>query len=105
MESAKIIAMNINKLLEHRTAFEVKQDIRNRFRLRRKEHRLSQAALAEKADVSLGSLKRFESSGEISLTSLIKLAFALGYEKDFDELFAQTHYRSIEDVIRDAANR
>ena len=97
--------MNFSYLLQQRTAFEIKEDIRDRFRLRRKEFKISQAALAEKAGVSLGSLKRFESSGEISLASLIKLAFALGYEQDFDELFAQTHYRSIEDVIRDAANQ
>jgi transcriptional regulator with XRE-family HTH domain len=70
--------------------------VRDRFRLRRKEQKISQQALSEKADVSLGSLKRFESSGEISLTSLIKLAFALGYEGDFDSLLAQKHYRSID---------
>jgi len=97
--------MNFNNLLQQRTAFDVKEDIRGRFRQRRKECRISQASLAEKADVSLGSLKRFESSGEISLSSLVKLAFALGYEKDFDELFTQTHYHSTEDVIRDAARR
>ena len=95
--------MQFDSLLQQRTAFDVQEGIRNRFRTRRKEQRLSQAALAKKADVSLGSLKRFESSGELSLTSFIKLAFALGYEQDFEELFTQTHYRSIEDVISDAA--
>ena len=97
--------MSFDSLLQQRTPFELQESLRDRFRMRRKEQKLSQSALAKKADVSLGSLKRFESSGAISLSSLIKLAFALGYEKDFDELLAQRHYRSIEDVISDAANR
>ena len=73
--------------------------------MRRKEQKLSQAMLAKKADVSLGSLKRFETTGDISLASLIKLAFVLGYERDFDVLLAQRHYRSIEDVISDAQSQ
>ena len=97
--------MNFNSLLQQRTVGEVQDSVRARFRLRRKEQKLSQASLAKKADVSLGSLKRFEATGEISLASLIKLAFALGYENDFDDLLAQRHYRSIEDVISDAQRR
>ena len=39
----------------------------------RKKHKLSQAELAERSGVSLGSIKRFEQSGRISLESLLKL--------------------------------
>lgn len=52
-------------------------------RLRRKEAKLTQEELSRKSGVSLGSLKRLETKGKISLESLIKIAFALGYEKDF----------------------
>ncbi len=97
--------MSFDNLLQKRTASEVQLQLRDRFRMRRKEQGLSQMALSEKADVSLGSLKRFESTGEISLTSLIKLAYALGYEGDIDQLFAQKYYRSIQDVIDDAKRR
>lgn len=78
---------------------EVNTDIAKRMRERRKEKRLSQAALSERSDVSLGSLKRFEQTGEISLSSLVKIAFALGCEDDFDRLFARRGYSSIQEVI------
>lgn len=91
--------------IDQQTPYEIKHSLKSRVRMRRKEQKLSQVALAKKADVSLGSLKRFESTGEISISSLIKISFALGYEDDFDLLFAQKHYSSIEDVIADAANR
>ncbi|MCM1540602.1 MAG: helix-turn-helix domain-containing protein [Blautia sp.] len=74
-------------------------EIAARMRERRKERKLSQARLSERADVSLGSLKRFERTGEISLSSLIKLAFALGCEEDFDGLFSRKGYASIQEVI------
>ncbi len=74
-------------------------EIAARMRERRKERKLSQAQLSKRADVSLGSLKRFEQTGEISLSSLIKLAFALGCEGDFDGLFSRKGYASIQEVI------
>lgn len=70
-------------------------------RARRKEKKITQAQLAKYSDVSLGSIKRFEQTGEISLSSLIKIAFALGCENDFDALFARKGYASIEDVLRE----
>jgi hypothetical protein len=45
--------------------------------------------MAARSSVSLGSLKRFEGSGEISLASLLRLAAVLGYENDFDTLFSR----------------
>lgn len=78
---------------------EINMEIAARLRERRKERKLSQVQLSERADVSLGSLKRFERTGEISLSSLIKLAFALGCEDDFDRLFSRRGYSSIQEVI------
>ncbi|MCD7957695.1 MAG: helix-turn-helix domain-containing protein [Lachnospiraceae bacterium] len=68
---------------------------------RRKEKKITQVQLAKYSDVSLGSIKRFERTGEISLSSLIKIAFALGYQDDFDALFAKKGYASIEEVINE----
>ncbi len=72
-----------------------------RVRARRKEQKITQQALSERADVSLGSIKRFESTGEIALVSLIKIAYALGCEDDFDQLFAKKQYTSIQEVINE----
>lgn len=78
---------------------DVNKEIAMRMRQRRKEKKLSQVQLSERSDVSLGSLKRFERTGEISLSSLVKISFALGCEADFDELFSKKGYASIQEVI------
>ncbi len=78
---------------------ETSNNIVKRMRARRKAMKLSQKALSVKADVSLGSIKRFEQTGEISLSSLIKIAYALGCEDDFEGLFAKKKYTSIQEVI------
>ena len=49
--------------------------------------------------MSLGSLKRFEQSGEISLRSFTKLAIALEVEEELELLFSQVPFDSIEEVI------
>lgn len=67
----------------------------------RKRRKISQKALAEKSGVSLGSLKRFEQSGEISLHSLAKIAIALGVEDELEQLFSQVPFTSIEEVIHE----
>lgn len=55
--------------------------------------------LATKAGVSLASYRRFESSGEISLRSLVMLAFALEMTDEFENLFSRKIYQSIDDII------
>ena len=79
----------------------IKQGVSDRFRNARKSIKMSQGVLAERSGVSLGSIKRFERTGEISLSSLLKLAMVLGYENDFNNLFTRKNYQSIFDVIKD----
>lgn len=52
----------------------------------RKQLGLSQVELARRSGVSLGSIKRFELIGQISLESLLKLAQILNRLQDFDQL-------------------
>ena len=42
--------------------------------------------MAERSGVSLGSLKRFENTGKISMDSLLKLMHLLGRLNEFDNL-------------------
>ncbi|MDR3279918.1 MAG: helix-turn-helix domain-containing protein [Synergistaceae bacterium] len=79
----------------------IKENLAQRARARRREAKLSQTALATRSGVSLGSVKRFERSGEISLSSLLRIAFALGFENDFDGLFARRNYQSIDEIINE----
>lgn len=80
----------------HETAKQIAQ----RLREKRLALNLTQLALAKKAGVSLGSLKRFESSYEISLHHLILLAIALQVSEDFERLFTSAVYQSVDDVIK-----
>ena len=66
--------------LYQKTWNEIDNDIANRMVKLRKRRKITQKALAAKSGVSLGSIKRFEQSGEISLQSLTKLAIALEVE-------------------------
>ena len=75
-------------------------EIANRIIQIRKRKKISQKDLAAKSGVSLGSLKRFEQSGEISLKSFTKLAIALGVEEELLDLFKEVPFDSIEEVIR-----
>ena len=67
----------------------------------RKRRGLSQQQLSEKSNVSFGTIKRFETSGQISLISLTKLATALDCEGELRNLFTDVSYNSIEEVIRE----
>ncbi len=49
--------------------------------------------------VSLGSLKRFELTGEVSLFSLTKIAIALRCEDELDNLFTNQTFTSIQEII------
>ena len=52
----------------------------------RKQKGLSQAELARRSGISLGSLKRFEQTGQISFESLLRLANTLDRLTDFERL-------------------
>jgi len=73
--------------------------VAQRLKLRRKELGFSQQQLATKSGVSLGSLRRFEQTGEISFHSLARIAQALGCEGDLDMLFAKRMFKNIQEVI------
>ncbi|MDR0967872.1 MAG: hypothetical protein LBL75_03560 [Rickettsiales bacterium] len=76
-----------------------KMELARRFRTRRREGKISQSDMAARSGVSLGSLKRFEGTGEISLSSLLRLSAVLGYENDFDTIFQRKNYQSLDEVI------
>jgi len=69
------------------TPAELSKALAQRHKLLRKKLRLSQREMAERSGVSLGSLKRFENTGKISLEALLKLAHLMGRLKDFDSIF------------------
>ena len=67
----------------------------------RKRKKISQKELSLKSGVSYGSIRRFENEGEISLTSLTKIAIALDVNEELEELFSNVSYDSIQEIIND----
>ena len=78
---------DISVFVEVSTRQSVQKGIAERFTKRRKEQKLSRKTLSIKSDVSYASIRRFENTGEISLSSLLKLAQAMNYIEDFNGLF------------------
>ncbi len=92
-----ILSMNNFEFLK--SPNDINIEIAKKVSARRREKNITQEKLSVNSDVSFGSIKRFERTGEISLSSLIKIAFALGMENDFDLLFSKKGYSSIQEVI------
>lgn len=83
------------------TEEEMDQALAKRVRALRKRKKISQKQLSEMSGVSLGSLKRFEHTGQISLLSLTRLAVALGAGNEIRRMFTEIPYESIEEVINE----
>ncbi|MDA3909536.1 MAG: helix-turn-helix transcriptional regulator [Sulfurimonas sp.] len=68
------------------TPSSVLDELKYRYKEKRLELDLTQEGLANKSGVSLGSLKRFETSGQIALESLLKLSLVLECLEDFKQI-------------------
>ena len=83
------------------TAEELDQKLAQRVQNIRKRRSISQEKLASMSGVSYGSIKRFETSGQISLISLTKIAMALDIADDIRNLFTTVPYRDIQEVTNE----
>jgi len=83
------------------TPSDTMEQLKIKFRKKRKALGYTQKELSIRADVSLGSLKRFENSGQISLESLLKLAFVLECLGEFGGLceLKEERFESIDEII------
>lgn len=83
------------------TSDEINLEVAKKARKIRKRLKWSQEELSKRSGVSLGSLKRFESTGNISFLSLTKIAVALDAVDGIKALFTEVPYKSIEEVINE----
>lgn len=86
-------------ILNFKTTKEICMEIAKNARVKRKGMKLTQEEFSKKAGISLGSLKRFERTGMISLESLVKIAFACDCTAELEQLFSRREYKSIQEVI------
>ena len=78
------------------------QNLKDNFKQKRLSFNLTQEGLSNKSGVSLGSVKRFESSGEISFESLLKIALILNCLDDFKNIANKKdeQYDSMDDLLK-----
>ena len=99
------ITVIINRCLSEfiwETPEELDLKLAKRVRNIRKRRSISQQKLSEMSGVSYGSIKRFESTGQISLLALTRIATALDLADELRNLFTQVPYKDISEVIRES---
>ena len=79
-----------------KTPPDVASELAGRVKARRLELNLTQAAFAAKAGLKLPTYRLFERTGQISLRGLLQCGFALDMLADFDAVFAQRKFRTME---------
>lgn len=79
---------DLNNFVHTLTEQGVLGGIVERVKERRKELKLTQQELSQRSGVSYASIRRFESTGEISFNSLLKIASVLNALADFNMLFS-----------------
>ena len=77
------------------------EKLAQRVRKIRKRRSITQEKLASISGVSYGSIKRFETTGQISLLSLTKIAIALDLADELRNIFTQVPYKDIQEVINE----
>ena len=82
------------------TPYEMAAGAAKRFRKVRTAKKVTMKELSERSGVPYSTIRRFESTGDISFLSLIKMASALGEDQEITGLFADTVPQTIEEVIR-----
>ena len=80
------------------TPEELDQKLAQRVRKIRKRRSITQEKLASISGVSYGS---FETTGQISLLSLTKIAIALDLADELRNIFTQVPYKDIQEVINE----
>ena len=70
-------------------------ELAKRFKMCRKQFKITQKDLASKSGIKYGTIRHFEQTGQISLTALLVLADTLNMLKDFELLFNPEKYIDI----------
>ena len=92
------IKFDIRDFVKTTTIQSITIELVKNVKAKRKEFKLSQRLLAQKSGVSYASIRRFESTGDISLTSLLKIASALNCLNYFSALFADKQIKNLKDL-------
>lgn len=89
----------------NKTPLDVLKKIAVKIKVLRKEKKLSQSELSKRSGVSVGSLRRFEQTGQISLESLLKIIHVLDRLDEFDGILNPQKNNKIELLFSDKTRR
>lgn len=78
---------------------EIIKDVAARMKRRRIDLALTQRELAERSGVSYGSLRLFEETGKASFEAVVKIAFALEAESEFETLFPPRPAKTLDEIV------
>jgi len=92
-------------LLSLATPGEVASTLAARIRELRLEQGWKRSTLAERAGVTVASLRRFETTGKASLDLVLRVALALGRLREFEELLQPAPFTSIADLERRSSRK
>lgn len=82
-----------------KTPKDVLLEIAQRIKVLRKQKKYTQKEMAYRSNVSLGSYKRFETTGQISFESLLQIAFILNRLEEFDGIFVKSNIEDIKKLF------
>ena len=92
-------------MLTIKTPDEVAKELADRLRSLRLENNWSREELARRSGVTLASLRRFETTGKISLDRLLTLAFVLHKLDGFSQLLKPSTVKSIAELEKRSHTR
>ena len=80
------------------------EDIATEIALRLKNRRLAQnltlEGLARRSGVALGTLKKFERTGQIALVSFIRLAITLKDEAALENILLEQKFETLDEILQ-----
>ncbi len=79
---------------------DISAEIAIRLRNRRLAQNLTLEGLAHRSGVPLGTLKKFERSGQISLVSFIRLVIALKDEAALEKLLLEQEFETLDEILQ-----
>lgn len=84
---------------------EIARALAERVRDLRLARNLSQQGLAERAGVPLGTLKRFERTGQLGFVALVRLAVALDAVDGLQACFQRPEFQTLDEALAETQPR
>lgn len=79
-----------------KTPLDILYDLAAKVKALRKQQAMSQQELAQRSGVSVGSLRRFEQTGQISLESLLNILHVLGRLNELENILQPNDKAKVE---------